>query len=451
MSTTTHPFGPEEVMAFLDGELSQANAQAVSSHLEQCAECHAIADKLRGTSHSLTQWSVPAAPKTLEESVKRLAEKKLSGEKIGKPNIFVRATFWTWKQWTVGIGAMVTVLLLFIVTRAPNRMMYSGSPQVAAKAPLAEQAVETGSGNGRTVRELDVQPTDRVSSVFSSHAEPHTTTGSDSAADSNGLMQSSTEFAVSGSQTSPSDSPVDGREIGSLLPLQQPMIARTVSLSIVTKDFAASRASLDAMLARRHGYAAELSANTAENAPRSLQAALRIPAAELSSAVADLKSLGRIKNESQSGEEVTQQHADLLARLKNSRETEQRLQAILTQRTGKIKDVLEVEREIARVRGEIEAMEAEQKNLEHRVEFASVNLQLTEEYKASLNAPAASISTKIHNAMVAGFKGLAETILGILLFFLEAGPTLLVAALIFLAPAWVLWRRYRRAAASVSA
>jgi hypothetical protein len=38
-------------------------------------------------------------------------------------------------------------------------------------------------------------------------------------------------------------------------------------------------------------------------------------------------------------------------------------------------------------------LEAEQKNLEHRVEFATVNLQLAEEYKAQLNPPAPSIST----------------------------------------------------------
>jgi anti-sigma factor RsiW len=445
MSTTTHPIAPEEVMAFLDGELSDVKAAVLSSHLEQCAECHAIADKLRGSSHSLTQWSVPAAPKTLEESVKGLADKKISGEKIGEAGFFVRASFWTWKQWTAGLAATAGVLLLVLgLTNAGSNHAARFVGQAGASRAGKESSVSGTVGK----LQVDGQPTDRVARVFSNQIPPQATTGP--APDSNGLMQSSTGFALSGSQTSPSDSPVDGRD-GSLLPLQQPMIARTVSLSIVTKDFAASRASLDAILTRRHGYAAELSANTAENAPRSLQAALRIPAAELSSAVADLKSLGRVENESQSGEEVTQQHADLVARLKNSRETEQRLQAILTQRTGKIKDVLEVEREIARVRGEIEAMEAEQKNLEHRVEFASVNLQLTEEYKASLNAPAASMSTRIHNAMVAGFKSLAETILGILLFFLEAGPTLLVAALIFLAPAWLLWRRYRRAAASVSA
>jgi hypothetical protein len=38
-------------------------------------------------------------------------------------------------------------------------------------------------------------------------------------------------------------------------------------------------------------------------------------------------------------------------------------------------------------------LEAEQKNLEHSVEFATVNLQLTEEYKEQLNPPAPSIST----------------------------------------------------------
>ena len=46
----------------------------------------------------------------------------------------------------------------------------------------------------------------------------------------------------------------------------------------------------------------------------------------------------------------------------------------------------------------------EQKALEHRVDFASVELQLTEEYKAQLNPPAPSVSTRIHNAFVAGYQ-----------------------------------------------
>ena len=227
------------------------------------------------------------------------------------------------------------------------------------------------------------------------------------------------------------------------------MIARTVSLTIVVKDFAAARASLDSILLRHRGYAAQLTAATAENAPRSLQASLRIPAPELAAALVELKALGRVQNESQSGEEVTQQHADLVARLQNSRETEERLRAILAQRTGRIEDILQVEQEIARVRGEIEEMEAEQQALEHRVDFATVDLQLTEEYKASLSSPSASVSNRIQNAFVAGLRNAGETILGIVLFLEEDGPVLLIWLAILGLPVFLLVRRYRRVRAKL--
>jgi hypothetical protein len=228
-------------------------------------------------------------------------------------------------------------------------------------------------------------------------------------------------------------------------PSPPPMIARSVSLSVVVKNFDACRAALDAILARHHGYAATLTANTQQNAAQSLQASLRIPSGELASAVNDLKALGHIENESQSGEEVTQQHADLVARLKNSRETEARLQAILVQRTGKISDVLEVEQEIARVRREIEQMEAEQKSLEHRVDFATIDLNLAEEYKAQLGSPSPSIATRFHNAVVAGYRSALESLIGVALFLAEYGPAALVWLALVAPLVWFLRRRWTRA------
>jgi hypothetical protein len=227
------------------------------------------------------------------------------------------------------------------------------------------------------------------------------------------------------------------------------MIARTVSLTIQVKDFAASRASLDAIVVRHGGYAAQLTVNTQEGAPRSIQGSLRIPAPELAAAIAELRALGRVETEAQSGEEVTQQHSDLVARLKNSREEEERLRAILQERTGKIEDVLEVEEQIAAVREEIERMEAEQAALEHRVTFASVDLRLTEEYKAQLDSPDSSASTRLHNAFVAGLGNAGGTVLGIVLFFEEYGPAMLIWAAILGLPAWLAWRRYRRMSAKI--
>jgi hypothetical protein len=225
--------------------------------------------------------------------------------------------------------------------------------------------------------------------------------------------------------------------------MPSPLIARAAWLVIRVKDVEASRSSLDSILARHHGYPAQLNVTSPEYGARGLQASLRIPAAELLSAVGEIKGLGRLENESQSGEDITRQHADLAARLKTARETEERFRAILQQRTGKISDVLEVEQSIARVRGEIESMEAEQKTLEHRVDFASVEIQLTEEYKAQLGSPD-SVSMRIYNAFVAGYHNATETLLGFLLFFEEYGPSLVIWLIVLALPIFLAWRRYRR-------
>ncbi len=229
------------------------------------------------------------------------------------------------------------------------------------------------------------------------------------------------------------------------------MIARTAALTIVVKNFAASRADLDAILARHHGYAAQLTVNTPENDSQSFQASLRVPAPELSAALSDLRALGRVETETQSGEDVTQQHADLVARLENARETEQRLRDLLAQRTGKIDEVLQVEEEIDRVRGEIEGMEADQKTLEHRVDFATIDLQLNEEYKEKLNPQSGSVSTSLRNAFVAGLRHASGALLGIVLFLEEFGPVLLIWVVILGIPAILVWRRYRKAHARVVA
>ena len=66
---------PEDIMAFLDGELSASEAQTVSAHLKDCAQCAMVAEQFRATSEMLSRWDVEAAPAALEDSVKKLAAK----------------------------------------------------------------------------------------------------------------------------------------------------------------------------------------------------------------------------------------------------------------------------------------------------------------------------------------------------------------------------------------
>jgi hypothetical protein len=74
----------------------------------------------------------------------------------------------------------------------------------------------------------------------------------------------------------------------------------------------------------------------------------------------------------------------------------------------------------------IESMEAVQKALKHRVACASVNLVLNEEYHARVSIPPLSAGSRLHNALITGYRNASEILLGIILFLAEGGPTIFI-------------------------
>src|SRR5437762_13075852 len=109
----------------------------------------------------------------------------------------------------------------------------------------------------------------------------------------------------------------------------------------------------------------------------------------------ELKTIGRLIEESQNSSDITSQYVDLTARLANARNSEQRLLALLRDRAGDLKDVVEMEREIASVRGGIERMEAQEKDFNNKVQFVTIQLELSEEYRSQLEPSQPSTGTQI--------------------------------------------------------
>ena len=223
-----------------------------------------------------------------------------------------------------------------------------------------------------------------------------------------------------------------------------PMIAHAAELAVATKEFAHSRSAMEEILERHHGYAAKLRM-VGQPASSMLTATLRVPSSEFTAAVNDLKALGSVEREEQTADEITQQRADIEARLVNAQSTLQRLQAILA-KGGKIHNLLEVQRQLASVSAEIARLEAQRASTEQQVSFAQVLLSLREE----VTPPAESVAAEFRNAAMAGLSDALNSLSAIALFVITRGPvTMLWVVLVFFPGRW-LWRKWHPGAEAPS-
>jgi hypothetical protein len=223
----------------------------------------------------------------------------------------------------------------------------------------------------------------------------------------------------------------------------QPLIARAAEMELLVKNLGDGRTALEAVISRHHGYFAELHVG-GDDAGRSLMATIRVPADEFAATLQELKSLGQAVKESQSAEDVSQPYMDLSARLHNAQETETRLQDVLQHRAGKMSDILEVEQEISRVRGEIEGMQAELRGLNRRISFSSIALTVREQYSAQFAGATPSLKNQFRNATVNGLREAWLSLLGIILFLMGYGPALLLWTVILFLPGRFLFRKMRQ-------
>jgi len=437
MSKSKHPIEQEELMAYLDGELATNRAVAAAAHLEHCAECQELAADLRKLSQEMMAWEVEG-PETAEMPAEVVAalekREKEPGKKVTQQRIWGMLFTPRRLAWSGGSAAGVLLAAMFYLRNPPV-------PQLQNSFPKLEHY------NGPNY----------PSSGPTSAAPPQQTYSYDSL---NQLRSSATENTSSFSQITPGviggiptrsgaaaeqDSGGDEIDTSERTVPAVPMIARTADLTLRTKEFDQTRAGLEEILKRHGGYLGELKVSAPADSGRALTATLRIPAAQFDVTMAELKKLGHVEFESQGGEEVTQQYVDLEARLANGKHTEQRLTEILRQRTGKLQEVLKVELEIDRVRGEIEQMQAEKKELSKRVTFATLNTTVKEEYFAKLQATPPSTGSRFSNAAVDGYNTAVEGLISVGLFLLSSGPSLLIWVAVLFFPVRWLWKRLKKA------
>lgn len=161
-------------------------------------------------------------------------------------------------------------------------------------------------------------------------------------------------------------------------PLAARKLIRTGQLNLEVQDFRATSEKL-AALARTHGgYVGDTQVARGEGDRLHGTLSIRVPAERFETVMAAARALGKVLAESVGVQDVTKAYTDLETRLRVKRDAETRLREILRTRTARLSDVLEAERELARVTEEIERMEGERRYYDQQVALSTITVALAE-------------------------------------------------------------------------
>src|SRR5438046_4393302 len=156
------------------------------------------------------------------------------------------------------------------------------------------------------------------------------------------------------------------------------MVIRTGQTSVEVDSLERAVAQVRLLAGRVGGYVANTTMQTGRGQLRSATREVKLPADRFDDGLGGLSALGKLESVNVNAEDVGEEFTDVTARMGNARRLETRLIDLLATRTGKLKDVLDVEHELARVREEIERYEGRLRYLKAHAALSTLTIYVHE-------------------------------------------------------------------------
>ena len=154
-------------------------------------------------------------------------------------------------------------------------------------------------------------------------------------------------------------------------------LIENISMTLVVVDVPTAFQTIREITLEMSGFV-EDSRNWQANQTQRGYLTVRIPTERLAQAVKGIESLGEVSDSHTNTQDVTERYFDREARLRNLEKQEERYLEILSE-AKTTEDILNVERELVRIREQIEVLKGQLTYMDHQVQYATIHIQLQEE------------------------------------------------------------------------
>ncbi|MFA5065590.1 MAG: DUF4349 domain-containing protein [Dehalococcoidia bacterium] len=203
-------------------------------------------------------------------------------------------------------------------------------------------------------------------------------------------------------------------------------IVRTGSMSMEVEDISKAQAEIAEIAVQYDGYVVTSNLNADKEHPNGF-ISFRVPAGKFDDALVRLRQLAvKVTHENSSSQDVTEQYTDLKAQLSNYEATEAQYLELL-KKADNVKDMLEVQRELSSVRGNIERIKGRMQYLEKTSDTSLIEVSLSK--SMPIGESTWDISGVFKGA-VDGLIAFGKVLLSVLIWLLVFSPVWIIALVI---------------------
>jgi hypothetical protein len=223
------------------------------------------------------------------------------------------------------------------------------------------------------------------------------------------------------------------------------MIIRSGSLSEEVDKYDETEVKIKDITKKYSGYVTNSNASLNANGKKQGTITLRFPSDKFDAALIEIRQTGKVMNENISGKDVTEEYMDSEARLKTQRQLEDRLLKLLSEKTARLTDVVEVEQKLSGVRENIEKTEGKMKFLRDQTSYSTLAISV---YEPSLltTSTGGGFFYEIEQSFKRGLNGFTAILTGIITVVIALLPILIIAFVII----YLVMRYFRKRKKTIS-
>ena len=402
----------EMMHSSIDELLNQQELHKLNSHLDSCESCTVEFEEIKymiqlmgeidlkelplGFEEELHNKLIVAANELKSDGIFNVNHKNISGSwlsqiKTSLNNFTFKRKYLAW--------AAVPVMMFVILTASQGLLGRKNSEDVMAyDANAIEPTMAYGAeGAERSAVSPEMDGDQMAKSSEESYTLMETNTAADTMVGVN-ITQSTTE-------TSPDATYRESR-----------MIIQTASIKMDVEKYDSVLEQIKAQVATAGGYVENESTSFQYTEPNEQKLkygyiTLRVPAASYDSVLGSIKAFGLVTLDSSNASDVTKAYRDTASEVENLKVTENRLREIMTQAVL-IEDILSIENELTRVRGNINMYEKQLKDWEALVDMTTVFVEITEvkSLKPTVESIDESLFGKAKDGFIQTINGVVDTL-----------------------------------------